>query len=1008
MTETAKRKRKLFQVAKELNLASETIKEFLEKKGVPVKSPNMRIPDEVYDQILQRFSFEKKEADRIQKRREERVREEGGTAEEIASQIAKSKTEAAAEQKAPAAQPEGEEEPEIGETAERNIEDIEKADDSETISEEEEVAKDKTTKSKVEISAKEDVADEESAEKQDEIAPSQEQEEVDQQEAVSEKAEAVAPTRVSEEESEATDEAEEKPKVGDIIDHPMAKQFLERQRQQERRKKERQKGVIKRLKTEKEPEGKARETKRQREDEKEKPAAASAPQEEVIPTIEEARPEIEATAPEVSKEENKRDRKKDKKKGRHEIEEEKEARRRKAFEMLRKERKRIRPEMIQLEEEEAEQETPPKEKEGRRKRQKKKKEVDQKEVDNALRKTLAEMKDSGTGRKKRKKVRDQQEEEHAEAPVIRVTEFITAQDLANLLDVSPNEIIRKCLELGLVVTINQRLDMDTIRLLGEEFGHKVEEEEEFASTYLEDTSEEVDRKEDLQPRAPVVTVMGHVDHGKTSLLDYIRKENVVAGESGGITQHIGAYEVEVDDGRKITFVDTPGHEAFTAMRARGAQVTDIVVLVIAADDNVMPQTEEALDHARAAGVSIVIAINKVDKPNANPEAIRKQLADRNVLVEDWGGTYQCVEVSAKSGQNIDELLEKILLEAELLELKANPNRHARGVVLESQLDKGKGPVATVLIQSGTLKISDSFVVGQHWGKVRAMINERGQRSESAGPSNPVQVLGLDGVPEAGDRLIGMNEERVVKDISQHRQQLKREQDFRQVRLMTLDELSQQIATGDVKELNLLVKADVDGSAQAITDSLSKLSTDTVAVNVIRRAVGPITESDVILATASKAIIIGFNIRPTIKAKELAEQEHVDIRLYKVIYDAIEDVKNALEGLLEPIAKEVHKGTLEVRETFKISRIGTIAGCYVRDGKITRNLKVRLIRNDVEIYDGKLSSLKRFKDDVREVQSGYECGVTLEGYNDIKVGDVIEAYDIEHEAQKLSQVVERVK
>ncbi|HQU73782.1 MAG TPA: translation initiation factor IF-2, partial [Calditrichia bacterium] len=644
-----------------------------------------------------------------------------------------------------------------------------------------------------------------------------------------------------------------------------------------------------------------------------------------------------------------------------------------------------------------------KSKDGRKRRKKKKKEVDQKEVDSALKKTLAEMRDTAPTRKRRKKFKSEGEEEFEEVNVVKVTEFITTQDLANLLDVTPTQIIAQCLQMGLVVTINQRLDMDSIKLLAEEFGYEVEQEEEFGSEFLEENlDEDPDDEKTLRSRTPIVTIMGHVDHGKTSLLDYIRRANVVAGEAGGITQHIGAYEVELDDGRHITFLDTPGHEAFTAMRARGAQVTDIVVLVIAADDRVMPQTEEALDHAKAAGVSIVIALNKVDRPDANPDAIRKQLADRNILVEDWGGQVQCVEVSAKTGQNVEDLMEKILLEAELLELKANPDKNARGVVLEAQLDKGKGPVATLLVQAGTLRVGDSFIVGQHSGRVRAMFNERGGRVDEAGPSTPVQVLGIDGIPEAGDRFIVMADEREVRDVAQRRQQLKREQDFRQVKLMTLDELSRQIQSGDVKELNILVKADVDGSAQALTDSLLKISNDEVEVKVIRRAVGPIAESDVILAAASRAIIIGFNVRPTLKAKELADKEMVDIRQYRVIYDAIEDVEKALEGMLSPIEREVVTGSAEVREVFKISRIGTIAGCYVLNGSINRNARVRLVRNDVEIYTGTLASLKRFKDDVRDVQSGYECGMAIENFNDLKQGDIIEAFEIVKEAQTLKR------
>lgn len=961
MSEASGKKKKLFQVAKELNLAVETIKDFLEKKGVAVTNPNVRIDEETYDLILKRFSFEKKEADKIQKRREVRREERIHEAEEVQEpqeeEFAETEPETEEEEiaaEAPEAVEVSEEEPETaGEVAEEQAPEELPAPEAELA--EKPVEETPEAVETIEAEAVAEVSDE---------------------------------TPAAEEIIEIEEEADEaeipiSPRVGDIIDHPMARQYLERQQREEMLKKERQKRALERLKRKEEP------------PKKEKKKAAR-PGEEPV----EARAAAATETAEV--EEKRRERKKSKKKGQAEVLEEKEARRRKALEMIRRESKRIRPQAVGMDEtEEAGVEAPEKEG-GRRKRQKKKKEVDQKEVESALKKTLAEMRDTGTGKRKRRRIRAEEGEEEVAANVIKVTEFISTQDLANLLDVPAPEIIRKCLELGLVVTINQRLDMDTIRLLAEEFGFAVQEEEEYGSEYLEGLVDEEDKLEDLATRSPVVTIMGHVDHGKTSLLDYIRHTNVVAGEFGGITQHIGAYEVQVDDNRTITFLDTPGHEAFTAMRARGAQVTDIVVLVIAADDQVMPQTEEALDHAKAAGVRIVIAINKIDKPGANPDGIRKQLAERNILVEEWGGNYQCVEVSAKTGHNVPVLLEKILLEAEVLELKANPNRPARGVVLEAQLDKGKGPLATVLIQTGTLNVGDCFVIGQHWGRVRAMLNERGKRQNNAGPSAPVQVLGIDGVPEAGDRLIVMHDEKSAREIAQRRHQLKREQDFRQVRLMTLDELSRQIKTGDVKELNILVKADVDGSAQALADSLSKLSTEAVEVRIIRRAVGPITESDVILAAASQAIIIGFNVRPTLKAKEMAEQERIDIRLYKVIYDAIEDVEKALEGMLEPVQKEVVTGALEIREVFKISRIGSVAGCYVLNGKINRNSNVRLIRNDVEIYDGKLSSLKRFKDDVREVQAGYECGLTIENFNDIKQGDIVEAYEIVMEAQTLSR------
>lgn len=937
MATAEKKKRKLFQVAKELNLASQTIKEFLEKKGHPIKNPNMGIPDDIYDEILKRFSHEKKEAEKVEKRRAERVKEE---------QIAAIQKEEKLKEKE-----------ELKETPEQAADQPEQIEETENVEE----------KSLV------------SEETEEEPQESAEVEEVDQEktEEVEKESVEVVTEESEDEKAEAVKEEPTKPQVGDIIDHPMAKKYLE----EEEKKKE--KAKKKTTKAKKDEKGEA----------EEQDAAAEAG----VKFPEEMTEEREKLI-----RQKKKDKKKGKKKDRLELEEEKEARRKKAFEMIRKESKKFKPTLQDLEAEEVEEEASTKEKEGRRKRSKRKKEVDQKEVDDVLKKTLAEMRESGTGKRKRRKIREQGDEEASEENVIKVTEFISTQDLANLMDVTPAEIIQKCLELGLKVTINQRLDMDTIRLLAEEFGFQVEEEEEFGSDFLEELIEEEEDEGELEPRHPVVTVMGHVDHGKTSVLDYIREENVVAGESGGITQHIGAYEVEHEDGRKITFVDTPGHEAFTAMRARGAQVTDIVVLVIAADDKVMPQTEEAIDHARAAGVPIVIAINKIDKPNANPEAVRKDLADRNILVEDWGGSFQVAEISAKTGDGMNDLLEKILLESELLDLKARPAKRGRAVVLEAQLDKGKGPVASILVQDGSVKVGDYFIVGQHWGRVRALINERGQRVKNVGPSAPVQVLGIDAVPEAGDRLIVMKDEKTVREIATRRQQLKREQDFRKVRLMTLDEISQQIKTGQVKELNMLVKADVDGSAQALVDSLSKLSNEDVEVRIIRRAIGPITESDVMLASASEAIIIGFHVRPTIKAKNLAEREHVDIRLYKIIYDAIEDVKKALEGMLEPLEKEVAHGMLEVRETFKVSRLGTVAGCYVLEGKITRNSRIRIVRNDVEIYDGKLSSLKRFKEDAKEVQSGYECGVMIENFNDIKVGDHIEAYEIVHEARTLDK------
>ncbi len=628
-----------------------------------------------------------------------------------------------------------------------------------------------------------------------------------------------------------------------------------------------------------------------------------------------------------------------------------------------------------------------------RKKIKKKKKfvISDEEVEESIRQTFAAMQDVARPRKRRKKIKDIDEFIEGESNILRVNEFISVAELANEMDVETSDVIKKCMELGMLVTINQRLDVETIQIVADEFGFQVEIVPEFGSDLLEELEEE-DAQSTLEPRSPVVTIMGHVDHGKTSLLDYIRKSNIIQTEAGGITQHIGAYRISVDS-KMITFLDTPGHEAFTAMRARGAQATDIVILVVAADDNVMPQTVEAIDHARAAGVPIVVAVNKIDKPNANPELIKKQLADHGVLVEEWGGKNQCVEISAKSGQNIDKLLESIVIEAEILELKANPNRLARGVVIESELDKGKGVIATILVQKGTLKIGDPFIVGQYYGKVRGLFDEYGHKKKDAGPSVPIQVIGFTGVPQAGDTLIVLESEKDTKQISVERQQIRREQEHRMVKYITLDEISRQIKSGAVKELSLIIKGDVDGSVEAISDSLSKLSNDEVTVKIIRKGVGAISESDVLLATASNAIILGFQVRPTINARQIANRENVDLRLYSVIYDAIADVRNALEGLLEPTYEEENLGTIEVRDTFRIPKIGTVAGCYVLTGKITRSDNVRLYREDKLIYEGKLSSLKRFKDDVKEVQSGFECGIGLENFNDIKVDDVMEVYKL---------------
>ncbi len=672
---------------------------------------------------------------------------------------------------------------------------------------------------------------------------------------------------------------------------------------------------------------------------------------------------------------------------------EKEDKRRKAFDMIRKEEKR-KGDFRRVDASDTSDGT----QRQRSRRHKRKKVVDQKEVEQTVKKTLASIDDKLRRPKKRKKIKEDTGEE-IEENIIYASEFISANDLANLMDVPVSEIITKCLELGLIVSINQRLELETIELLASEWDYAVVKEEEFATELLDDIEDLEEELEDNETRSPIITIMGHVDHGKTSLLDFIQHSNVVDGESGGITQHIGAYNVR-KNGKQITFLDTPGHEAFTAMRARGAQVTDIVILIIAADDQVMPQTDEALDHAKAAGVKIIIAINKIDKPGANAEKIRQQLSERDVLVEDWGGTVQCSEISAKTGEGIDELLEKILLESEMLDLKANREKKARGTVLEAQLDKGKGSIATVLIQNGMIKVGDPFIAGQYAGRVRALYDDKYKKIKSAGPSTPVQILGFDGLPQAGDRFLVMVDEKTVRDISAQRQRIQREQDFRQHRLRTLDQISESIKIGGVKELPVIVKADVDGSAEALADALIKLNVEEVNVAVVRKAVGPISESDVLLASASNAVIIGFHVRANVKAKELAEKEKIEIRNYKVVYDAINDIKLALEGLLGTDKTEEIVGSVEIRETFKISRMGTIAGCHVKSGKIKRNSKIRLIRDDVEIYDGELASLKRFKEDAKEVITGFECGLQIQNYNDIKIGDMIEVYEIKEKKRTL--------
>ncbi len=635
-------------------------------------------------------------------------------------------------------------------------------------------------------------------------------------------------------------------------------------------------------------------------------------------------------------------------------------------------------------------------------------ELDENAVKRKVSETLARLTGGKSkGAKLRREKRDQRgrryEEEQAARELagmtLKVTEFVTASELASMMSVPVTDIIKACFALGMMVSINQRLDAETLAVIAEEYGFQVEF---VGADVQQDIPEEADVAERVTARPPIVTVMGHVDHGKTSLLDYIRKANVIAGEAGGITQHIGAYSVKLENGKKITFLDTPGHEAFTAMRARGAQVTDIAIIVVAADDSVMPQTREAINHAQAAGVPMVFAFNKIDKPGANAEKIREELSQMNILVEEWGGKFQTQEISAKKGTGIDQLLEKVLLEADLLELKADPGKRAHGVVIESTLEQGRGYVTTLLVDAGTLRKGDIILAGQYSGRVRNMFNERGQQVTEAPPSTPVSILGLDGAPNAGDTFQVFEDERDARAIATRRTQLQREQGIRTHKHITLDEIGRRLAIGDFKELNLIVKGDVDGSVEALTDSLLKLSTEQIKVNVIHRAVGPIAESDVLLATASNAIIVGFQVRPTPGARKLAENEEIDIRLYSIIYSAIEEIKQAMEGMLAP--KEVEKitGTAEVRETFRISKVGTVAGCYVLDGKIERKNKVRLIRDGIVVYTGDLDTLKRFKDEVKEVGHGYECGLSIKNFNDIKVGDVVEAFTIEEVKRTLGE------
>jgi len=894
------KKRRVFHIARELNISNEAVIEFLGKKDSSIKTQMSSVSDDLYEEICQKYSKDSvgdgqgqgqdfraqlKEKQMLEELRRNRARMELEERLKVATQLA-------------------EERPQRKKQAEEKAK---REEEEEKRREEEAKARREAEEAK---KAQEAEAKKEAAEKEEETG-------------------------------------EEEFSVVDMISR--AKKEIDKQRDtagEPSKDKKAKKSEPKVEKEKKEAEEKKKETKKKAEPQPTAKKEAKAKKEEKDKTEKKAK-----------KEEEKAKKEKDKQKA---------------------------------QQEEAKKKAPAEGKAKRKGKKKKKRKISEEEIQESIKQTLAAM-DEGKPKRRRRKQKEAKEESAVDTDnVIKVNEFVSAAELADLMDVDANDVIKKCLELGMMVSINQRLDMDTIMAVADEFGFEVEMVQDYGTEILDQYEESEIDESTAKPRPPVITIMGHVDHGKTSLLDHIRKSNIIAGESGGITQHIGAYEVEVNS-KSIVFLDTPGHEAFTAMRSRGAQVTDLVVLIVAADDGVQPQTVEAINHALAAGVPIVVAINKIDKPNANQDNVKKQLADHNILVEEWGGKYQSVEISAKTGKGVDSLLDMILLEADLLELKANPNRRARGIIIESELDKGKGPVATVLVQNGTLEVGDLFIAGQYSGKVRAMYDERLKKVEKAGPSTPVQVIGFDGVPQAGDNLIVMESEREVREISSKRQQLKREQDFRRHRHTSLDQISQRIRFGEVRELNLIIKADVDGSIEALSDALMRLSNEEVSVNVIHKAVGGISESDVLLASASDAIIIGFQVRPTIQARDLAKREEIDIRLYDIIYSAVEDVKSALEGLLEPEITQELTATIEVRDTFKVPKVGTVAGCYVVSGKASRHDFAKIYRDDKLLNETKLSSLKRFKDDVREVASGYECGIGLEGFDDVKVGDIIETY-----------------
>ncbi|MGM0529809.1 MAG: translation initiation factor IF-2 [Bacteroidota bacterium] len=989
---TDKKVKRLSKVAKEFNVGIHTLVDFLNKKGYNVDTnPNAKVSSEQYELLLKEYSSEIDV-----KRQSEKISQSYAESQSSVSVSDMDKEEEAAKEAA-------EEETNKGEKDELFIKDVsgkkaktqdtEEEEKEEETTEEEEESKEEqketetnepkivgkidldsfaksTKKNKEEPQKEEEQKEEQRAEEKAEKEEEQEEDkektadaEEETKEEEEEELEEPAEEATIETESEA-DEQEEEPEEEEISEEEKEKikvvgkidldSLNQKTRPEKKTRKERE--------AERQAKEKVQREKKTRKKETEKGSKSST---------------VEATGKEKEKASAKEDSR-----------------------PKRKRRKRIHKdkERVQIDEKK----TAPEEKKYSKKKKRKKrpvrKEIKEEDVQKQIKETLSRLESKGKSkaakyrREKRhainQKQKEEEEKQEQEKNVLKVTEFVSVNELATMMNVPVNDVIQTCMNLGLLVSINQRLDAETMALVADEYNYKVE----FVSAEVHEAiREDEDNEQDLEPRDPIITVMGHVDHGKTSLLDYIRKENVIGGEAGGITQHIGAYRVEVEEGRNITFLDTPGHEAFTAMRARGAQITDIAIIVVAADDNIMPQTIEAINHASAAGVPIIFAINKIDKPGASPERIKEELANMNYLVEDWGGKYQSQDISAKNGINIEELLEKVLLEADIQDLKANPDKPAKGTVIESWLDRGRGYIANLLVQAGTMRVGDVILAGSHMGRVRAMFNEWGQRVDEAGPSQPIQLLGLNGAPQAGDKFNIMESEKEAKEIANKRGQLEREQNMRTQKHITLDEIGRRIAIGNFKEVNLVVKGDVDGSIEALGDAFSKLGSEELQVNIIHKGIGQITESDILLAAASNAIIIGFQVRPSSNARKIAEKEQIDIRLYSVIYDAINDMKDALEGMLSPEIKEEITGYAEVKETYKIKKVGTVAGCIVRDGKLERNSRVRVIRDGIVIYTGELESLKRFKDDVKEVRDGYECGLNVKNYNDIKVGDYIEGF-----------------